>query len=397
MRGETTIYLVTNSPGEVTTFVRPVVRELARVKPDWRVQVCLVPCPYATGAEKSVIEEWSEQPSVWSPWETSKAWLQGVGSKKRGAVVFLGGDPWHALLLKRRFRLPAAAYFPEPSAWERSRWLGGFDLVAKGYRATGQESSRDGSVFVPDLRVDAVLSELSQFPPKFDRPLTLAVFPGSRWIHLKSSLGPFLYTVERVKERFPSLRVLIAASPFVIRSRLAEAAANPFRLGLSLSTGNLVDDRLVTERGETLELVWGNPYHVMAECDLALSLPGTNTAELAIAGIPTVVPLSPRVPVGGGGLLGVLERIPGLGVFKGYLKARKHRRITWLALPNQIAGRMVMPEFMVDDHLENLIEELSYLLSESGRREEIASDARTVMGPAGGASELVSYIEEVIG
>lgn len=392
-----TLYLVTNSPGEVTTFVRPVVRELARSKPDWKVQVCLVPCPYATGAEKSVIEQWAEHPSVWTPWETTKAWFWGVGRGKRGLVAFLGGDPWHALLLKHRFRMPAVAYFPEPSSWERTRWLGGFDLVAKGYRESSEEISTTRSVSVSDLRVDAVLSKLSELPEDPNRPLTLAVFPGSRWLHLKSSLGPFLYAVERVREKFSELRVLIAASPFVSRARLADAAANPFRLGIPLSTARLENDRLITEQGASVELVWGDPYRVMWECDLALSLPGTNTAELAIAGKPTVVPLSPRVPVGGGGLLGILERFPGFDALKGYLKARKHRRISWLALPNQIAGRMVMPEFMVDDGLDNLVGELTTLLSEPERRREIGRDAQAVMGSPGGAAEFVRLFEGMLG
>lgn len=393
---EPTLYLVTNSPGEVTTFVRPVVRELARTHPDWPIQICLVPCPYATGAERAVIEAWEECPAVWSPWETTKAWVKATGRGKRGLVVFLGGDPWHALLLKHRFQLPAIAYFSEPSSWASSRWLGGFDLIAQGYRGSVFQEPR--RLLVPDLRVDAVLSKLSEASnsvPK-GQGLTLALYPGSRWLHLKSSLGPFLYAVERVKERLPQVKVLLAASPFVSKERMADAAAAPFRLGIPFSTARITDGFLITQAGVEVELVWGDPYRVMAECDLALSLPGTNTAELAIAGKPTVVPLSSKVPVGGGGLLGILERLPGLAGIKGRLKARKHRRLSWLALPNQIAGRMVMPEFMVDDGLQNLVDELVSLLTEPHRREEIGREAREVMGTGGGAARLVEIFEEML-
>ena len=69
-----TLYLVSNSPGEVSTFVKPVVSALRRQHPDWELQICLVPCPYATGAEANVISEWPERPKVWTPWETTKAW-----------------------------------------------------------------------------------------------------------------------------------------------------------------------------------------------------------------------------------------------------------------------------------------------------------------------------------
>ena len=67
-----TLYLISNSPGEVSTFVKPVVSELRRKHPDWELQICLVPCPYATGVEARVIAEWPEAPQVWTPWQSAR-------------------------------------------------------------------------------------------------------------------------------------------------------------------------------------------------------------------------------------------------------------------------------------------------------------------------------------
>jgi len=379
-----TAYLVSNSPGEVSTFVRPVLTELRRNHPDWAVQLCLVPCPYATGAEAEVADSWPDPPQVWTPWETTKAWWSGSQKGKSGVVVFLGGDPWHALLLKRSFHMPVSAYFPEHSSWEETRWLGGFDQILRGYGDLG------------DLRVDAVRHAVSHYPQKEGAPLTLGLFPGSRRLHLMSSLGPFLRVLEGVKKHLPAVKLLLAASPFVGRTELAKAAAQPLNFGLALSRAHLEGERLVTENGTEIEVVWGKPYEVMARCDLALSLPGTNTAELAIAGKPTVVPLSYRVPVGGGGILGLLDRLPGLGFLKYLLRERKRKKLTFVALPNQLAGRQVIPEFFVRDDLTDLVDFVANLLGDEERRTAMGREAQAVMGEPGAARRVVEQFTALV-
>jgi len=134
----------------------------------------------------------------------------------------------------------------------------------------------------------------------------------------------------------------------------------------------------------------------MAECHCALSLPGSNTAELAIAGKPTVVPLTSRVPVGGSGLLGLLDRLPGPEPFKRYLRERKRKRLSLVALPNQLANRVIMPEFLVRDDLQDLSDFLFDLLMDGRRQKAIGQEARDVMGPSGGALELVSRLMEIV-
>lgn len=389
-----TITLVGNSPGEVATFVRPVASELKSRHSEWRVELALVPCPYATGAEAEVVRSWDLLEDVWSPAQTTWNWIRGR-ARTSGAVVFLGGDPWHALLLKSRFDVPCLAYFSEPSSWEETRWLGGFERVLLGYRENRIRDERFS--YSGDLRVDAVGDRIKTHlsAARSSEP-TLAIFPGSRWLHLKATLGPFLHTVQELVKLRPELRVTMSVSPFVSPRQLSDAAANPFSLGLTVARGTVSGDSLQTEGGATVELVWGDPYRVIVDCDLALSLPGTNTAELAIGGKPTVVPLSDRVPVGGGGLLGLLDRLPGLGFLKNHLKYRKYRKLRLLALPNQLAGREVMPEFFVRDDLSDLVAFLHDLLGDPARCRAIGAEAQEVMGPAGAAARLVDTLEVLV-
>lgn len=390
----TTIHLVSNSPGEVTTFARPVAAVLRERHPDWNLQLCLVPCPYATGAEAKFIEDWSENVKVWTPWQTTKAWALGTGKGKRGAVVFLGGDPWHALLLKSRFKQPSVAYFPRPDGWETSRWLGGFDRVAQGYKPA-QDSDGQRLLGVGDLRIDAVQKRLAECSPR-DDALTIAVFPGSRWLHLKAVLGPFLRSLEMVSESIPEIKVILAVSPFVSRERLLDAARKPFSFGLSYTKCELDNDTLITDEGMSVKLYWGDPYQVISNCDLAISLPGTNVAELAIGGKPTVIPLSFRVPIGGGGLLGIVDRLPGLKGLKQRLRERKKAKFPFVGLPNILAGRMIMPELFVDDDMANLAEYLVDLAHDEARRKAIGTEARNVMGEAGAGARVCDLIESVM-
>ncbi|HZW28992.1 MAG TPA: hypothetical protein VFF08_11085, partial [Trueperaceae bacterium] len=48
------VVLVSNGPGELYTWVGPVMRELRRALPEARVAVALVPCQFAAGNEPEV-------------------------------------------------------------------------------------------------------------------------------------------------------------------------------------------------------------------------------------------------------------------------------------------------------------------------------------------------------
>src|SRR5690625_2828128 len=123
----TTIYLTTNSPGEVSTWLRPVVKALRSgagghaIAPE-RIVVFLNPCVYATGNEARVAQEIAGVETVITPWETVQYALAGrrpralrqrqntdsVGGK--GALLHLGGEIKLSAWLARRLKVPAFLY-----------------------------------------------------------------------------------------------------------------------------------------------------------------------------------------------------------------------------------------------------------------------------------------------
>lgn len=363
-------------------------REIKRLDPASRVTLALVPCPYASGAEVAVAREIPGVDRVLSPWQTTRAVLLGGQPRAaRGVCAFLGGEPWHALVLGQRLGYPSVAYLV------RRAWL---DRL---FRATGVRDARvplpPGGRVVGDLMVDAAdRSPETTIELEAGSGPVVGLFPGSRTMHLRAALGVFLETVERLRAARPGTRFLLVLSPFVDRGRLQAALDQPWSLGLPRRAARLVGNRLQVDGGGPVSVSWGRPYEAFRHLDLALSIPGTNTAELACASIPMVIALHTSAPVMGGGLAGFLERLPIGDWLKVQLRKRKHRRVGLTALPNIQAGKELAPEIMVDPNLANLQACLLRLLDDEQARRSTARALREAMGPGGAARRMAELILE---
>ena len=106
-----TVVFISNGPGELTTWVKPLAEDLHRslslrpYEPNAFIslRLVLVPCPNATGNEKEVATSWKLFEKVTA---AKDFWTVLINPKKfgywprKGIVVFLGGDQfWNVLLL----------------------------------------------------------------------------------------------------------------------------------------------------------------------------------------------------------------------------------------------------------------------------------------------------------
>ena len=133
------VVLVSNGPGELTTWVRPLAERLhasLRLRPRSQsapasLQLVLVPCPNATGQERAAAEPWGLfdrivpagrfwslllRPQRYGPWP------------QKGVVVFLGGDQFWTVLLSARLGYRHITY----AEWV-ARWPGWNDRIAVSY------------------------------------------------------------------------------------------------------------------------------------------------------------------------------------------------------------------------------------------------------------------------
>ena len=200
-----------------------------------------------------------------------------------------------------------------------------------------------------------------------------------------------------MREEIPQLQCLLAASPFVTRADVRNALEHPFRLGLPRAQGILDGDTLRTSAGLEVQVLWGRPYEAMARMDVALTIPGTNTGEMACVGRPMVVGLSPSAPIPRGGLGGVLDRLPLFPLLKRLLRWRTYRRLRYVAQPNRLAGRALVPEVVVEQDLGVLVRPLVALLEDPEGRQRLGQELQAVMGGGRGAcARMAKLILEVV-
>jgi hypothetical protein len=164
------ILILSNGPGELLTWVRPVVLELRQQLPQARLSLVLSPCPHASGQEVKIAEEFIQVDRVQDPdfflaflltGQTEEAWDWA----KRGVVLFLGGDQFFALWIARRLRYRLVVY-----AERRPRWRPWVDVFAvrteeikrryDGGRLLGHRWAAKMQV-VGDLMADGVASAVS--------------------------------------------------------------------------------------------------------------------------------------------------------------------------------------------------------------------------------------------
>ncbi len=376
----TDLVLTSNSPGEVSSWVRVTAAAVKARRPDLRIVLALVPCPFASGAEARVARTLPYVDKVLSPAQTT-AFVAGLPlyhPSQKGMVVFLGGELWHALLLSWRLRYARMAYLSQRTWW--SRFFPTLALERAGLASRGR--------VVGDLMVDGLEGEASPG----ERPV-IGLFPGSRGLHLRLTMPHFLAIAESLAQKRPDVEFVLAVSPFVSDRELARRARGTSSLRLPTSTARLEEGHLITRGGLRIRLARGTPGALMSRMDVALTIPGTNTAELACTGTPFVVGLHEGVPLAGGGLPGLVERMPGVRKLKLSLRHRRLQRQRFVALPNLRAGRAIAPEVLVQGDFGELEERLLELL-EPRRHAQVSRELKAAMGPAGAAGRLAELIEE---
>ena len=155
--------LVTNGPGELSTWVRPLAERLhaqLALRPrhseaPLALRLVLVPCPNATGQEARVAAGWGlferVLPASRFWWLLLRPQRHGPWPRQ-GVVVFLGGDQFWTVLLSARLGYRHVTY----AEWV-VRWPGWNDSIAvMGPAAAGRLPARwrPRAVEVGDLMAD---------------------------------------------------------------------------------------------------------------------------------------------------------------------------------------------------------------------------------------------------
>jgi len=378
------LLITANSPGEVA-WIRPLAEQVALR--GWTCDIILYPCTFATGKEAEVLRGYPGVERVWPKSSLlSLFWGEGRRYPPGTPLIHLGGDLMYTAFFQRRFGWRCWSYL-----WARPWWDGAFS----GYFSRNAQSTAglrrrrvapEKILEVGDLVVDSVNFQVPQLPER--DPQLITFLPGSREEEIRHALPLFSKAAEVLRESRPELRFQALLSPFLSLQRLGELLDRPVDPRMDHAGGQLIGTHYVCRDGLEVSVLQQGALEGEARSILALSLPGTKTAEAATLGVPclTIVPLNcPEVlPVHG--LLGLLDWLPGGSHLKGRLLLRQKHRVGLLAQPNQLLGRALMPEMVDFLTAQDIATQVAQLLDERQELQEKGLLLRQAYQELAGAS-----------
>ncbi len=391
-----TIILVSNGPGELQAWVRPVLRELREVAPDRKVVISLIPCQFASGNETRLAETFGAD-HVTSPAEAVR-FLAGDRTPAAfrgdsGAVVSLGGNTRMAVRMGRRLGFPTYRYSFIPFWHHGLRKLFVHDDRARRKaRLLGAPDNRLATI--GNIVADAVAQ--AEPAEAYGDPQLLLV-PGSRDRYVRAILPLMLAVAEQVAAAWPGAAFSWPVSRLLSDDAIADAIAGTGSERIGGFGGERVGDEVVTPSGVRVRMIdEAERYPVMKSADLALAIPGTNTLEMGIAGLPAVVVLPLNrpeiIPLEGPGHWLSLLPVIGTPLKRHAVRLFAERMNYPVALPNQFSGEQLMTELKgivtVDQVAQLVLADLADTQLLEHRRRRLLE----TMPQPGAARRLVSEI-----
>ncbi|MEM7593351.1 MAG: lipid-A-disaccharide synthase [Cyanobacteria bacterium P01_A01_bin.83] len=379
----TDIVILSNGPGEVATWVRPVVQQLPQIlnqEISFRISVILSPCPHSTGKETAIALSYPEVDRVLPPEAFFEFLLWGKIPENwqwhsRGLVLFLGGDQFYTVIISKRLGYSSLIYAEWDARWYRfvNRFAAANQqVIEKVHQAYQHKFS-----VVGDLMADAASGIEPHTSNNTDSPL-IGLLVGSKPAKLFQGLPLCMAIAEKVQQHLTAecgdrqalplqgrepvtqAQFVIPVAPtldLVTLSNYANRQHNPLISALGNVDGTLMTDNetqlsyLITSGGTKIQLLTEFPaYETLASCQLCLTTVGANTAELTTLRVPMIVMLPTQqldAMRSWDGIPGILANLPGLGaVFAkliNWLIIRQNRLFAW---PNIWAKQEIVPELV---------------------------------------------------
>ena len=412
----TAIVLVSNGPGELSTWVRPLaerLHSLLPLRPRQEAAACtlhlvLVPCPNATGQEHAVARSWGlferVVPAKRFWWLLLRPRRHGFWPRQ-GVVVFLGGDQFWTVLLSARLRYRHITYAEWVARWPR--WNDQLALMGSAAASRLSPRWRGRAKVVGDLMAD-LPDAARQVDPLAPGGPWVALLPGSKRAKLQVGVPFLLATADRLLQRQPTCRFLLPVAPTTSIEELWAygGGSNPLARHYLEGEPSLEDAAggeplLRTARGTPIHLQVRHPAHgLLSQCALALTTVGANTAELGALGVPMIVLVPTQhlhVMQAWDGGLGLLARLPGIRRLLGVaLTAWRMRHRGFLAWPNISAGHLVVPERVGEISPEQIAAEASDWLDHPETLAGMRQELRGLRGQPGALASLAEMVRELL-
>ena len=309
---------------------------LKTLAPNIRLVLLLTPCPYRTGHEVEYAKSLGIE-TILKPKETINALFFKKFPQKKGAILALGGDPWYARVWGLRYQIPAYLYTEDPNV---SSLL--FEHVF--YKNKDGDLMADYVQMAKERKIDLKQQEYCLW------------LCGSRPQHAEPILNLFTEAILIIQKKRPQFKPVLPCSPFL---------------------NDTVKQKLKKIQNSSITVVPQQAIYLMPDAKLMVSLPGTNTAEAAYMGLPTlmVLPLNQPELLIFHGILGMISKIPILGrLFKKILIHHLSKTPPLLALPNKMEKKEIIPEVVKKISAEELAEQVLSLYENKEKLQIIKND-----------------------
>jgi len=407
------IVILSNAVGEVTTWVRPVVRacreELGDDRSLVRISVVLSPCSNASGKEAAIALSYPEVDRVQEPEHFFRFLLWGKTAqnwdwRSRGVVLFLGGDQFFPLVIGLQLGYRTVIYAEREARWHR--WIDRFGVMKPEIVARVPQKYAHKFTVVGDLIAEARRDGGERGALEVE---LVGLLPGSKPGKLAQGVPLALAIAEQIHAVRPQTRFVIFVAPSLALATLAGFAdpkQNPVIDLVGGKSASLVNPSspeppfLQTSSGLCVELWTQFPaYDLLTQCRLCLTTVGANTAELGALAVPMIV-LLPTQQLDAmrswDGLPGILANLPGLGtslakVFNWLFL----RRIGWLAWPNIWAQAEVVPELIGILQPQDVAELTLEFLNNPEKLQQMSDRLRSLRGEPGAARKIAQIVGEL--
>ncbi len=405
--GRHQIVLVSNGPGELTTWVRPTLAAWRRLDPTARVALALIPCQFASGGEAALAERFGADAVT-----TPAAFVRGIALRRApaglveagqrpsgpGVVLSLGGNGGSAVVLGRRLGFPVLRYSFVPYRVRGVQRLFVHDeRTARSARLLGTPAGR--VEVVGNLVADA-LESTAPARPEGDPHVLL--FAGSRdgfAVHLI----PFMLALaDALAARYPGASFAWPVSALLSADAIAAGIAGRQAATLGGIAGRREGDVVRTPGGARVRMVDESqrPGQLRA-ATVAVTIPGTNTLELGIAGVPSVVMLPLNrpeiIPLEGPGHWLSLLPLVGRPLKRAAVRLFVERLRYPVSLPNQLTGEPLMVEVKGQVSVQGVAAAVAQLLDDPAERARRSARLAATMPARGAAERLVRRTYDTLG
>jgi lipid-A-disaccharide synthase len=307
----------------------------------------------------------------------------------------MGGDVLYGKMLAKRLNYPAVAYSEAYAKWPHiyNKFLVPDRMIYEKFKKQGFPENR--IKIVGNLMVDSVKAQKSREQiyrlSGLDQDKKLVSFlPGSREFQIRYTLSFFSQIVGEIALLNKDCQFAFIISPYLKQELLIKHLK---KLGIEP-----VNNRF-EYNGASILLVFSDQHDFIAASDIVVTIPGTNTAEVAVLGTPmiSVFPEASTQLIPLEGIYEIIGKIPFLGfIFKVLYVKMLFSKTRFFAIPNIKSGKEIVPEYKGKIQPKTVAEKAVFLLNDPEKLAEMRRQLKACLGEPGAAGRIAEEINEVI-